>query len=99
MKICFSPCHLANPVPAHVRLPLYEQLRDEQRARREQVHHMTRAYLNSISKPFAFESREKNKQVSRRHSISGGDTARRQPQFRAKPLPDFYYRTTKDIEQ
>lgn len=88
----------ANPVPAHVRMPLYEQLRDEQRARREQLHHMTREYLDSISKPFAFESREKSKQVSRRHSISGGDTARREPQFRAKPLPDFYYRTTKDIE-
>ncbi|CAF0730762.1 unnamed protein product [Adineta steineri] len=89
----------ANPVPAHVRMPLYEQLQDEQRVRREQVRHMTKEYLNSISKPFGFESREKAKINCRRHSYSGKDTPRRQPQFKAKPVPDFYYRTSKDIEE
>jgi protein FAM161A len=90
---------LATPVPAHVRMPLYEKLREEQRARREQVRHMTKEYLNSISKPFEFDSREKAKQTLRRHSYSDGDNLRREPQFKARPLPDFYYRTTKDIEQ
>ncbi|CAF1349340.1 unnamed protein product [Rotaria sp. Silwood1] len=89
----------ANPVPAHVRMPLYEQLQEEQRIRREQVRHMTKEYLNSISKPFGFESREKAKTIVRRHSYSDGDTPRHEPQFKAKPLPDFYYRTSKDIEQ
>jgi hypothetical protein len=80
-------------------MPLYEQLREEQRTRREQVRHMTKEYLNSISKPFGFDSREKAKSFVRRHSYSGGDTVRCEPQFKAKPLPDFYYRTRKDIEQ
>ncbi len=80
-------------------MPLYEQLQEEQRVRREQLRHMTKEYLNSISKPFGFESREKAKNITRRHSYSDGDTVRRQSQFRAKPLPDFYYRTSKDIEQ
>lgn len=89
----------ANPVPAHVRMPLYEQLKEEQRVRREKVRQMTKEYLNSISKPFEFYSREKAKTVLRRHSFSDGNTTRREFQFRAKPLPDFYYRTSKDIEQ
>ncbi|CAF3168277.1 unnamed protein product [Rotaria sp. Silwood2] len=89
----------ATPVPAHVRMPLYEQLQEEQRVRREQVRYMTKEYLNSISKPFGFDSREKTKTILRRHSYSDGDTPRNEPQFKAKPLPDFYYRTSKDIEQ
>ena len=80
-------------------MPLYEQLQEEQRMRREQVRHMTKEYLNSISKPFGFESRDRARTAYRRHSYSDGDTPRRQPQFRAKPVPDFYYRTSKDIEQ
>ena len=79
-------------------MPLYEQLQEEQRARREEVRHMTKEYLNSISKPFGFDSRQSDINISRRHSYSGQDTPRPQPQFRAKPLPDFYYRTSKDIE-
>ena len=80
-------------------MPLYEQLREEQRIRREQVHHMTKEYLDSISKPFGFHSREKSKAIVRRHSYSDGDPVRRVPKFKAKPLPDFYNRTSKDIEQ
>lgn len=80
-------------------MPLYEQLQDEQRARREQVRHMTKEYLKSISKPFGFDSREKEKGLVRRHSYSGEETFRPEPQFRAKPLPEFYNRTSKDIEQ
>ncbi|CAF4566260.1 unnamed protein product, partial [Rotaria magnacalcarata] len=29
---------IANTVPAHVNLPLYEQLQEDQRFRREQIH-------------------------------------------------------------
>lgn len=80
-------------------MPLYEQLQDEQRARREQVRHMTKEYLHSITKPFEFDAREKAKDLSRRHSYSDSISARRQSHFKAKPLPEFYYRTSKDIEK
>lgn len=80
-------------------MPLYEQLRDEQRARREDVRNMTKEYLRSISKPFGFDARAKERNVQRRHSFSGQPTPRQYPHFRAKPLPEFYYRTSRDVEQ
>ncbi|CAF3257260.1 unnamed protein product [Rotaria socialis] len=89
----------ANTVPAHVNLPLYEQLQEDQRFRREQIHQMTREYLSSISKPFSFDSREKAKTVLRRHSYSGGDMIQSDSKFKAKPLPDFYYQTRQENEQ
>ena len=92
----FSP--LANPVPAHVHMPLYEQLQNEQHTRSEHVRQMTRQYLNSIQKPFAFDAREKAKQIIRRHSYSGGDLLRPEPQFKAKPMPDFYSQSRQDHE-
>ncbi len=90
---------LATPVPAHVYKPLYEQLQDEQRIRSEQVRQMTREYLRSTQKPFGFDSREKAKKILRRHSYSGGDSTRPEPQFKAKPLPDFYYQSHQENEQ
>ncbi|CAF2942374.1 unnamed protein product [Rotaria sp. Silwood2] len=89
----------ANDVPGYVHMPLYEQLQEEQRIRREQVHQMTRDYLSSISKPFGFDAREKAKTILRRHSYSAGDRIRSGFQFKAKPLPDFYYQTRQDNEQ
>lgn len=80
-------------------MPLYEQLKEEQRVRRENVRHMTKEYLQSISKPFGFEERQRMREAQRRHSFSGGETVRQRPQFRAKPVPDFYYRTRGDIEE
>jgi hypothetical protein len=80
-------------------MPLYEQLQEEQRTRSEQVRHMTKEYLSSISKPFGFDSREKAKTILRRHSYAGGDIIRPEPQFKARPLPDFYYQGDHEHEQ
>lgn len=60
---------------------------------------MTRDHLSSISKPFSFDSREKAKQIIRRHSYSGDDITRSDPQFKAKPLPNFYYQANQENEQ
>ncbi|CAF0795008.1 unnamed protein product [Adineta ricciae] len=88
----------ANTVPAHVHLPLYEQMQEDQRLRSENTRQMTKEYLASISKPFAFESREKAKTIIRRHSFADGDLLRSEPQFKAKPLPDFYYQQREQNE-
>ncbi|UJR20636.1 hypothetical protein I4U23_023761 [Adineta vaga] len=88
----------AKSVPAHVHLPLYEQMQEDQRLRSDHVRHMTKEYLASISKPFAFESREKAKTIIRRHSFAGGDMLRSEPRFKARPLPDFYYRQQEENE-
>ncbi|CAF0859584.1 unnamed protein product [Didymodactylos carnosus] len=90
----------ANPVPTHVNLPLYEKIKQDQRLRRENARYMTKEYLHSISKPFSFDSREKTKLLLRRHSFSGDlRSITQQSHFKAKPLPDFYYKTSKDLEQ
>ncbi|CAF1114024.1 unnamed protein product [Adineta steineri] len=89
----------ANPVPSHVHLPLYEQLQEDERHRREQVRSITKDYLSSISKPFAFDSREKAKIILRRHSYANGDIIRSEPQFKARPLPKFYYQRHQENEQ
>jgi protein FAM161A len=89
----------AQPVPAHVHMPLYEKLQAEQHVRSEQVRQLTRDYLTSIQKPFGFDSREKAKKLIRRHSYSGGDILRPEPQFKAKPLPDFYHQSYQENEQ
>ena len=80
-------------------MPLYEQLQEEQRVRSEQVRQLSRNYLMSTQKPFGFESREKAKKILRRHSYSDGDTLRPEPQFKAKPLPDFYRQPHQENEQ
>lgn len=80
-------------------MPLYEQLKEEQRMRREQVRHMNREYLNSISKPFGFESREKAKTILRRHSYSDGDIIRPGTLFKARTLPVFYQQQHQDNEE
>jgi hypothetical protein len=80
-------------------MPLYEKLQEEQRIRSEQVRQMTRDYLLSTQKPFGFDSREKAKKILRRHSYSAGDALRPEPQFKAQPLPDFYYQSPQEHEQ
>ncbi|CAF1143498.1 unnamed protein product [Rotaria sordida] len=89
----------AKTMPAHVHKPLYDQLQEEQRIRREQVHQMTREYLSSIRKPFSFDARERAKTILRRHSYSAGDLIQPGFQFKARPLPDFYYQTGQENEQ
>jgi protein FAM161A len=93
------PPFKAQPVPAHVHMPLYEKLQDEQRVRSEQVRQLTREYLTSIQKPFGFDSREKAKQLIRRHSYSGENSLRLDRQFKAKPLPNFYYQPHQENEE
>lgn len=89
---------LAKPVPAHVQIPLYERLQEEQRLRSDQVRQMTREYLTSTQKPFGFDAREKAKKIFRRHSYSAGDSLRPEPQFKAKPLPAFYHQPHQENE-
>lgn len=90
---------LAHPVPSHVHIPLYERLQEEQRRRREQIHHATKEYLSSISKPFGFEAREKAKLLLRRHSYSDGDIIQTGTQFKARALPQFYSQKQENDEK
>ncbi len=97
LSLIYTPFK-AQPVPAHVHMPLYEKLQQEQHLRSEQVRQLTREYLLSTQKPFAFDSREKAKKLIRRHSYAGEDSVRPERQFRAKPLPNFYSQPHQESE-
>lgn len=75
----------AQPVPAHVSIPLFEKLKNEEELRKMRLKKMSKEYMDKICKPFKL-TEPKNKEKERRHSYSEG-----QSEFNAQPLPDFYF--------
>lgn len=80
----------ATAVPAHVRLPLYEELRERDEARRRQLRDAEQQRLFATQKPFSFLEREhikkQQKDLQMLLSIKEQEEHRRSP-FRAKPVP------------
>ncbi|GLD68171.1 protein FAM161A [Lates japonicus] len=79
----------ASPVPAHVHLPLYEELQerhDERRRNlREEQHHRT------IQKPFSFLERERLKKEQKQLQNPKPPEQERVKPFKAKPVPKAVY--------
>ncbi|TKS68707.1 Protein FAM161A [Collichthys lucidus] len=79
----------ASPVPAHVHLPLYEELqeRNEERQRRMREDQ----YLRTTQKPFSFLERERLKKEQKQlHHLERSDQEKVKP-FKAKPVPKAVY--------
>ncbi|CAF1013326.1 unnamed protein product [Brachionus calyciflorus] len=77
----------AQPVPAHVMVPLYEKLKNEEELRKIKLKKMSQEYMEKVSKPFNLtETKKKEVTKERRHSFSEGQT-----EFNAQPLPEFYF--------
>lgn len=84
----------ASPVPAHVRLPLYEELheRDEERRR---LYRATEAQrLHAAQRPFSFSERERLKKEQKEAKLreqmlvqDKEEEERRKCPFKAKPVP------------
>ncbi|CAL8098416.1 unnamed protein product [Calicophoron daubneyi] len=51
----------ARPIPAHVYLPLYDQLREQEAIRREAARAHSREVLKAMEKPFKFTLRERHR--------------------------------------
>lgn len=80
----------ANPVPAHVMLPLYEKKLVDEELRKHKIKRMSKEYMEKVSKPFNLtETGKKSSLRQRRHSYSG-DTEEKKTEFYAQPLPEFY---------
>lgn len=91
----------AQPVPTHVMLPVYQKLKMEEELRKIKLKQMSKEYLEKVSKPFNLSYQKKNNANSsttsskntsvreRRHSFT--DSKETMKDFRAQPLPDFYY--------
>nr|XP_020480855.1 protein FAM161A isoform X2 [Monopterus albus] len=81
----------ASPVPAHVHLPLYDELQERNEERRQNMREREKQHLQSIQKPFSFLERErlKKEQNQLRHP-QPSDQERIKP-FKAKPVPKAVY--------
>lgn len=80
----------ATAVPAHVRLPLYQELRERDEERRRQLQATVQQRLFAAQKPFSFLEREQikkqQKELQMLLSTKAQEKHRRRP-FRAKPVP------------
>jgi len=80
----------AMPVPAHVHLQLYDELKEAQETRRRQMVQQRQDILQSMQEPFQFTLRDENKRKSR-PSTSGQQSSH---QFRANPFPSHIFGDT-----
>jgi len=86
----------AGPVPAHVRLPLYEELQEQRQAKREQREEEQNRRI--APKPFSFLERErhrKEQQEQQRLLLLQTSSSQQEQQevkpFRARPVPRAVY--------
>ena len=87
----------AQPAPAHIYLPLYDEIKEKNEARRRYVKQYCKELLKSQEKPFNFVKREEEKKQQRVQSATvaeriarSAERARSQEQkFVAHPVPDF----------
>uniref|UniRef100_A0A3B4Y312 Protein FAM161A n=1 Tax=Seriola lalandi dorsalis TaxID=1841481 RepID=A0A3B4Y312_SERLL len=81
----------ASPVPAHVHLPLYEELQEQYHERRQNMRDREEQHLRTVQKPFSFLERErlKKEQKQLRHP-QPSDQEKVKP-FKAKPVPKAVY--------
>ncbi|KAM9454635.1 protein FAM161B [Clarias gariepinus] len=82
----------ATPMPAHVRLPLYEELRERDEERRRQARAAEQQRLLATQRPFSFVEREhikkQQKELQMLLAIKKQEDNERRP-FRAKPVPRY----------
>ncbi|XP_051993859.1 protein FAM161A-like [Xyrauchen texanus] len=84
----------ASPVPAHIRLPLYEELQEREEERRRLHREMEQQHLHSSQRPFSFLERERLKKEQKEAKLreemlklTKEEEERRKCPFRSKPVP------------
>ena len=83
----------ATPVPAHVYLPLYDEIMEQSESRRRHVRAMSEELLRSQEKPFNFTKREADKkqhQLMKRQCSEERKTDK-VPGFKAKAVPNYIF--------
>lgn len=81
----------ARSVPAHVYMPLYDEINEEKETRRRYIKENSEELLKSQVKPFKFTKREEEKKYQRKQVKSGSmadhDRQKKNGQFKANPYP------------
>lgn len=81
----------ASPVPAHVHLPLYEELKERNEERRRTMREREEQHLRTVNKPFSFLERERLKKEQRQQRNQQPSTQEKVKPFKAKPVPKAVY--------
>ncbi|KAF7645992.1 hypothetical protein LDENG_00195320, partial [Lucifuga dentata] len=87
-------CHRkfrASPVPAHVHLPLYDELQERNEERRRTLREREEKHLCTIQKPFSFLERERLKKEQKEQHAPQPSAQERVKPFKAKPVPKSVY--------
>ena len=90
----------ARPVPAHVYLPLYDEIFEKQEERRRQTRQMSAELLRSQEKPFSFMKREEDRKIHKRFERDSNKepvkVSSETPSFKAKPVPKYVFDNSVD---
>ncbi|XP_040892304.1 protein FAM161A [Toxotes jaculatrix] len=81
----------ASPVPAHVHLPLYEELQERKEERRRNIREREEQHLQTIQKPFSFLERERVKKEQKQQRQPQPSDQEKVKPFKAKPVPKSVY--------
>ncbi|XP_069811152.1 protein FAM161A isoform X3 [Dendropsophus ebraccatus] len=84
----------ANPVPASVYLPLYDEIVKRNEERRDFVKERSKEILLASQKPFMFTEREERKKQERKKRNDIPESVPSLTHFRAKPVPKSIYGTS-----
>ncbi|KAJ0033498.1 hypothetical protein NQD34_000605 [Periophthalmus magnuspinnatus] len=79
----------ASPVPAHVHLPLFEELQEKSEERRKTIRQEN--YLKNLQKPFSFLERERLKKEQKQQQKAASSDQDKCKPFKAKPVPKSVY--------
>ena len=91
----------AQPVPAHVNLPIYEQRRLDEELRKYKLKEMSKEYMEKISRPFNLTDTTKKfnpKETAAKTAADASQYDVKKKEFNAQPLPDFYFNEYADEE-
>lgn len=88
----------ATPVPAHIYLPLYDEIIEKNESRRRHVKDYSEELLKSQEKPFNFLKREEDKRHRRTCSAPSNDKVRKSQTFKARPVPSYIFDTSIDSQ-
>ncbi|XP_040002978.1 protein FAM161A [Xiphias gladius] len=81
----------ASPLPAHVHLPLYEELQERNDERRRITREREDQLLRTIQKPFSFLERERLKKEQKQLRNPQPSGREKVKPFKAKPVPKAVY--------
>ncbi|XP_029998699.1 protein FAM161B isoform X2 [Sphaeramia orbicularis] len=80
----------ASPVPAHVHLPLYEELQERNEERRKTMRDREAYHPQTVPKPFSFLERERLKKEQKQQQDRSSEQEKVKP-FKAKSVPKSVY--------